>query len=120
MTEAITEKSPERSRFQKNLQNAILFEKRNPDKDIVVLHDGSFMIVDPDKLLSNPEGYDFSYDNHEGNVKACKNHGRAFQSQGEEVVILTQEINKIKYCQTVSKEIFNTPISERIRAVRWE
>ncbi|ADG39908.1 hypothetical protein LKI_01825 [Leuconostoc kimchii IMSNU 11154] len=107
--------------YETNIKDTILFQETNPDKDIIVLHDGSFIIVNSDKLLSDPEGYDFSYDNHKGNVKARKMHVGAFELYEtlDKIIILTQEFDSLKYVQSVSKETFDTPISKRIRPVKW-
>ncbi|GMA66785.1 hypothetical protein [Leuconostoc gelidum] len=92
--------------FNKNIVNTIKFNESNPSVDIVVLEDGTFVIVDADELLTNPEKYVFDADGLKARIVEGHIFGR--------YVIVEQTTPSGIYHQFVDEETFRTPISERV------
>lgn len=93
--------------FNKNIVNTIKFNESNPSVDIIVIEDGTFVIVDGDKLLTNPEEYVF--DNNELKAVLVKNVGYF-----GDYVAVQQTTPSGRYRQPVSEKLFRTLVSERV------
>lgn len=100
--------------INQNIKEATMFEKDNTDKDIILLHDGSFIIVERAELLSEPESYDFSYDFKGKNIKAVSKDLGFF---GRTVFII-ETTESGKYQSAVNDSVLDTPAAERALSIK--
>lgn len=110
----VIKSNKEHSIINQNIKETTMFEKDNPDKDIVVLHDGTFIIVERAELLSEPENYDFSYDFKGKNIKAVSKDLGFF---GRTVFII-ETTESGKYQSAVNDYVFDTPAAERALSIK--
>ncbi|WP_273712018.1 hypothetical protein [Leuconostoc mesenteroides] len=93
-----------------NLKKAEAFEKDNPDKNIVLLKDNTYAVVDKDELFGNTENYKLPLnDGENGYLEAVVKNTPLF---GETVWIRHNKGTQ-RYEYPVSEDTFNTPVSQR-------
>lgn len=110
----VIKSNKEHSIIKQNIKETTVFEKDNPDKDIIVLHDGTFIIVERAELLSEPEKYDFSYDFKGKNIKAVS---KDLGFSGRTVFII-ETTESGRYQSAVNDHVFDTPAAERALSVK--